>query len=95
MRRREPYRRWPAYLRAVAIWFLITGGISIATVLGIFRGIFFVMDYFLEYDRFYEGVAASAGVSAIGTIVLFIVIFAFIRRLGRYPRRGLKGMRGI
>jgi hypothetical protein len=91
----DSYRRWPPYLRSVVLWFLLTTGIVIGTVLGIFNGIFLVMDYFLRDDRFYEGFAASIGISACGTIVLFIVVFLFIRKLGQYPRRKMmKGMRG-
>lgn len=94
MKKREPYRRWSVYLKNVAIWFLITIGISIATVLGIFNGIYLVMDHFLKDDRFYEGLAASIGISTCGTVVLFVVIFTFIRKIGRYPKRRFKGARG-
>lgn len=93
VKKQEPYRRWSIYMRNVAIWFLITIGVSIATVLGIFRGIYLVMDHFLKDDRFYEGFAASVGISACGTIVLFVVVFLLIRRIGRYPRRKFRAVR--
>lgn len=95
MKKREPYRRWSPYLKSLAIWLVLTIGIAIGTVLGIFNGIFLVMDHFLKDDRFYEGFAASIGISACGTAVLFIVILFFIRKLGQYPRRNLRTMRGI
>ncbi|MBW2057112.1 MAG: hypothetical protein JRH07_15840 [Deltaproteobacteria bacterium] len=95
MTRREPYRRWSVYLRDVAIWLLLTVGISIATLAGISKGIFLAMDYFLKDDRFYSGVAASAGISACGTVILFTVIFLFIQKVGRYPRRRFRGLKGI
>jgi ABC-type Fe3+ transport system permease subunit len=95
VKRQEPYRRWPVYLKSVGIWFLVTLGISAATVLGIFNGIYFVMDHFLKDDRFYQGFAVSVGISACGTVILFVMIFLLIRRIGRYPRRRFKGVRGI
>jgi uncharacterized membrane protein len=94
VKKREPYRRWSPYLKNVVIWCLVTIAISIATVLGIFNGIYLVMDHFLKDDRFYEGFAVSIGISACGTVVLFAIIFMFIRRIGRYPRRRFKGARG-
>ena len=95
MKRREPFRRWSAYLKNVAIWSLVTIGISVATVLGIFRGIYQVMDHFLADDRFYEGFAASLGISACGTALLFGVVFILIRKIGRYPRKRYRRIRGI
>jgi hypothetical protein len=93
--RQESYRYWSVYVRNVVLWFLVTAAICTATVFGIFKGISFVMDYFLQDDRFYEGFAASIGVSGVGTIVLFVCIFFFIRELGRYPRRRFKGLQGM
>jgi nitrate reductase gamma subunit len=91
----EPYRHWPGYLRDVALWLLIAAGVSIATILGIFKGIALVMDHFLMDDRFYEGFAVSVVVSACGTVILFAIIFLLIRRISRYPRRRFKGIKGI
>jgi len=105
VRKREPYRRWSDYMKNVSIWFLVTIGVSIATAypgwpVAIFKGIIFkgidlAMDHFLKDDRFYEGFAASVGISACGTAVLFGVIFILIRKIGRYPRRRFKSLRGI
>jgi hypothetical protein len=81
-------------MKSVAIWFLLTAGISIGIVLGIFNGIYLVMDHFLKDDRFYEGFAVSVGISACGTILLFVIIFLFVREIGRYPRKGLRGTSG-
>lgn len=66
-----------------------------ATVLGIFNGIYFAMDHFLKDDRFYEGFAFSVGISACGTAILFFMVFMFIRKIGKYPRRRFKGIKGI
>lgn len=95
MKKPEPYRRWSVYMKDVAAWFLITIGVSIGTVLGIFKGIYLVMDHFLMDDRFYEGFAVSVGISACGTVVLFGFIFILIRKIGKYPRRKFKGIKGI
>lgn len=95
MKKQEPYRRWSAYVKNVATWFLITIGISIVTLVGIRKGIFLAMDHFLKDDRFYWGVAASFAISACGTIVLFAVIFILIRKIGCYPRRRFQGVKGI
>ena len=95
MRKVEPYRRWSVYLKNLAIWWLITIAVSIATVLGIFKCIYVVMDHYLTDDRFYEGFAASLGVSACGTIVLFAAFFILIRKMGRYPRRKFKGIKRL
>jgi hypothetical protein len=81
-------------VRDVALWLLIAVGVSIATVLGIFKGIALVMDYFLMDDRFYEGFAVSVFVSACGTVILFAIIFVLVRRISMYPRRRFKGIRG-
>jgi hypothetical protein len=83
------------YVKNVVLWFFVTAAICTAAVFGIFKGISFVMDYFLQDDRFYEGFVASIGVSGVGTIVLFLCIFFFIQRLGRYPRRRFKDLRGM
>jgi hypothetical protein len=92
----KPPPGWLVYVRNVVIWFLITGAIAAATVWGtIYVGIPRVMDYFLRDDRFYEGFAASLGVSVCGVVILFLVIFLFIRRLGRYPRAGSRRLDGI
>jgi len=53
------------------------------------------MDHYLKDDRFYEGFAASLGVSACGTIVLFAAFFILIRKMGRYPRRKFKGIKRL
>ena len=92
MKTAEPYRRWSVYVRNVAIWFVVTVLVSIGTVLAIFKGISLVMDYFLKDDRFYEGIAFSVVVSACGTLVLFSIIFMFVRSVGRFPRKKLKGI---
>lgn len=73
----------------------MTIGVSIATVLGIFNGIYIVMDHYLRDDRFYEGFGVSVGISACGTAILFVMIYLFIRRIGKYPRRRFKGVKGI
>lgn len=105
MRKREPYRRWSDYMKNVSIWFLVTIGVFIATAYPewpvpvfkgiIFKGIDLAMDHFLKDDRFYEGIAASVGISACGTAVLFGVVFILIRRIVRYPRRKFKGLKRI
>jgi hypothetical protein len=79
-------------VRNVAIWFVVTVLVSIGTVLAIFKGISLVMDFFLKDDRFYEGIVFSVVVSACGTLVLFVIIFIFVRRVGRFPRKKLKGI---
>ncbi len=89
----EPYRRWSVYMKQVSIWFLITIAVSVGTVLGIFKGIALVMDHFLKDDLFYKGFAFSVVISASGTAVLFGVIFILIRKIGKYPRRRLKGLK--
>ena len=91
----EPYRLWSAYVRNVAIWLLVAIVVSAGTVLGIFKGIFLVMDHFLQSDRFYDGFAFSLVVSACGTAILFVIIMLLVRQIGKYPRRKLKGIRGL
>jgi len=88
----EPYRRWSAYLKTVSIWFVVTVGIAVASVFGIFKGIHLVMDHFLRDDRFYEGFACSVIVSACGTLILFSAIFILIRKMVRYPKRKYRGV---
>ncbi len=95
MKRPEPYRRWSLYLKNVVIWLFVTLAVSIATVLGIFNGIYLVMDHYLQGDRFYQGFAVSVGISACGTAILFFMIFIFIRRIGRYPKRRFRGVKGM
>ena len=92
MKKAEPYRRLSAYMKMVSIWFLVTVGVAIATIFGIFKGIYLVMDYFLRDDRFYEGFAWSVVVSACGTVILFTVVFILIRKMVRYPRRKYRGV---
>jgi hypothetical protein len=92
MKQVKPYRTWSAYLKNLLVWVLVTLGVSVATVLAIFKGIYLVMDHFLKDDRFYEGFAASVGISLCGTVVLFGAVFALIRKFGRYPRRKFKGI---
>ena len=91
----EPYRLWSAYVRNVAIWLLAAVVVSTGAVLGIFKGIFLVMDHFLQDDRFYDGFAFSLVVSACGTAILFVMIMLLVRQMGRYPRRKLKGIRRL
>jgi len=91
----DPYRRWSIYARNVAIWLLVAVGVCIGAVLGIFKGIFLVMDHFLKDDRFYEGFAFSVVVSACGTLILFAVILILVRQMGRYPRRKFRGVRRL
>ena len=92
MKKAEPYRRLSAYMKMVSIWFLVTVGVAIATIFGIFKGIHLVMDHFLRDDRFYEGFAWSVVVSACGTAILFTVVFILIRKMVRYPRRKYRGV---
>jgi len=91
MNKTEPHSHWSGYLRDILLWLLLSLAGSGAIVAMILEGIHMVMDYFLRDDRFYHGVAASAGISACGTIILFLIIYHFVREIGRYPRKLREG----